>query len=580
MSGLEVVGVVLGALPLIITAVDQYRASKRLFKVFRHKEPYIDRLIQTLRAQKFLLETDLSMTLKETFGDPDFVQSTSNFAQTTSLLFENQEVARRVQENLGDGYEHYIVALSQCEQALAEIAGHISGLASGEQDLSALVQAYPQRNGSYEFTRKIKFALDRGELERRIKDLNDATMMLSRIRDYSLSRTRATIPSRSSAVTRTTTSFKSIREHACRLYSAISATYRGSCHPQHGAHLFLQSRADLLDGKHRRLKKTPVAFTISFDPVGRADIHCSSSITEVMVLEEDTLTSYSNNSAIYSGPSTSHEPSIEASHVSYQLPTRTETNSSSTITTFPSTSRHPSSTLSIIRDLCLHLSRMTELRGLQLSRDCHLWYHQSTRTIISSEPCTATSVVYSLDQVLQPSSTMKLLLNSRIALSFNIASSVMQLNLTQWIHTPLTSNMIRLLPESPDRRGPAIRPFISHRFSSSFEVMCASNFRRIMLELGIILLELWHAKTFAVYAAEVEKPLDDSFGVRYDVARLWLDTSRDDVLPFYLDVVTRCVECIFATATANLDWNDTTLRESFYGYVVKPLWDNCPAELR
>lgn len=126
MSGFEVVGVVLGALPLIITAVDQYRVSKRLFHVFRYKEPYIDRLIQSLKEQKFFIESDLHMTLKETFVDQEFVQ-------TTSVIFDNPQVAEAVEEYLGDGYQHYIVALSRCEQILADIAGNIGGLASDKQ---------------------------------------------------------------------------------------------------------------------------------------------------------------------------------------------------------------------------------------------------------------------------------------------------------------------------------------------------------------------------------------------------------------------------------------------------------------
>ena len=178
---------------------------------------------------------------------------------------------------------------------------------------------------------------------------------------------------------------------------------------------------------------------------------------------------------------------------------------------------------------------------------------------------------------MQPTAPMRLLLNPRMALSFRIASSVMQLNLTKWLHQPLTSDMINIV--SGDGRS-GIRPFISHAFSPDSGEPQLYQVRRGVLELGILLLELWHSRTLVAYAAEANVPLTDSFAIRYEAARGWLDSSRDEVLPYYLTVVTRCVEGTFFSNTADLDWNDTAFRESFFEHVVKPLWENCPASLR
>lgn len=130
-------------------------------------------------------------------------------------------------------------------------------------------------------------------MEKRIKDLNDATLLLRRIRDYSLPRAGVTLQSGSSAAAKITSSFDSIREHAHRLYTAISTAYRGSCHAEHEAHLLLQSRADLMERKRAKLKKPPVSFTISFGPVGDATSYHPNHTTEVKVLEEELLTSQS-----------------------------------------------------------------------------------------------------------------------------------------------------------------------------------------------------------------------------------------------------------------------------------------------
>lgn len=56
----------------------------------------------------------------------------------------------------------------------------------------------------------------------------------------------------------------------------------------HGANLFLESRADLLDRKHRTMKKKPVTFTLSFDPVGHTDGQPSHLAMEIKAWESDT----------------------------------------------------------------------------------------------------------------------------------------------------------------------------------------------------------------------------------------------------------------------------------------------------
>jgi hypothetical protein len=48
MGGLEVVGVVLGALSLLISALEKYKTTSQRIKYFRYKEPFIIKLIHLL----------------------------------------------------------------------------------------------------------------------------------------------------------------------------------------------------------------------------------------------------------------------------------------------------------------------------------------------------------------------------------------------------------------------------------------------------------------------------------------------------------------------------------------------------
>jgi len=52
MSGFEVTGVILGAIPVIISALEQYKKTRETWRRFRQKALYIDRLIQARKSRK------------------------------------------------------------------------------------------------------------------------------------------------------------------------------------------------------------------------------------------------------------------------------------------------------------------------------------------------------------------------------------------------------------------------------------------------------------------------------------------------------------------------------------------------
>ncbi|CAI7565882.1 unnamed protein product [Penicillium manginii] len=190
MSGFEVVGVVLGAIPLLISAIEKYKATSQRLKYFKYKEPYIAQLIQSLEDQKFFLESDLYIPLNSTHLEED--QINHLLCQPNPDLFQDAEISQALREYLGDGYAPYQRA------------------------------AHPMKNGKYELTKKIKFSLQKEDLEKRIKDLNDSTAMLRRIRETSALKTDVTLQSTSRTITKFTSALNTVQNYAHRLYSAIS----------------------------------------------------------------------------------------------------------------------------------------------------------------------------------------------------------------------------------------------------------------------------------------------------------------------------------------------------------------------
>ena len=172
----------------------------------------------------------------------------------------------------------------------------------------------------------------------------------------------------------------------------------------------------------------------------------------------------------------------------------------------------------------------------------------------------------------------------RMALSFKLASSLLQLGLTPWLMNAWTKEEIcfmHLRASHTNGDGPlrfeVKHPFIIHRFMKNPERRLPERrlpdkraVKRQMLELGVLLLEIWHETSLEKWAASEGLIIQSSYGSRYDAARKWLSES-DTVLVSYWDAVDRCIECDFPALS---DWKDSAFRKSVCEGVVKPLCHN------
>ena len=197
-----------------------------------------------------------------------------------------------------------------------------------------------------------------------------------------------------------------------------------------------------------------------------------------------------------------------------------------------------------------------------------------------------------LEQIIQETSRkspVKLTWNliQRMNLSFNLASSLLQLYSTPWLTECWTKQNIcfRRLPPSSQANGIILafepdRPFIVHRFSG---VPAAGQPHKVeakyqLLNLGIILLEIRHQNSFESWALAHGFTLDGSYGTRYTAAARWLRDSWGEVELSYFDATARCIECTFQTRSAIPTWEDLDFRKSICELVIKPLWSNCSTD--
>ena len=119
---MEVAGLLIGAVPFMISALKQYAKARRGIRQFRRTSLYLAHLIQALREQKFYLETDLEQLLRAA-GFEEVITSVDYGDPQAFIL--NTSVAAKLGPYMGKAYDPYIEALSLCEESVKEVLKRI-----------------------------------------------------------------------------------------------------------------------------------------------------------------------------------------------------------------------------------------------------------------------------------------------------------------------------------------------------------------------------------------------------------------------------------------------------------------------
>ena len=119
---MEVAGLVITAVPFMISALKQYTKARRGIRQFKRTSLYLARLIQALREQKFYLETDLEQLLRAAGFEEDVTSADYGDLQAFIL---NTNVAAKLGPYMGNAYDPYVEALSLCEESVKEVLKRI-----------------------------------------------------------------------------------------------------------------------------------------------------------------------------------------------------------------------------------------------------------------------------------------------------------------------------------------------------------------------------------------------------------------------------------------------------------------------
>jgi hypothetical protein len=164
----------------------------------------------------------------------------------------------------------------------------------------------------------------------------------------------------------------------------------------------------------------------------------------------------------------------------------------------------------------------------------------------------------------------------RTALALSLASSVLQLQGTDWLTKPWTKRSIYFPATEP--HGAKIheaQPVILLPIDGgprNVTKIATSSPLSVLLELTILLLEIWHYTPLERWAREKELLFDESEKSRRDIAEQWFRATSRMLPRLYCDAVEACLGfCAGRLWT----WKEVDFQERLCENVIKPLKVNC-----
>lgn len=420
-----------------------------------------------------------------------------------------------------------------------------------------------------------KLVMNITDLKKRIQEIDSGTRILERLSKAILKNRRAAASHVSSpASNRFTKAFRLMRRLTDGLFAAIQEGFRDRCHENHGVKMYLADRFDdarkIPRHRHDKDQDNPLlTFEISFSAESQD--------------AEDKF----------------HEASIQVfsgwdanvTHDESQLINQTKTIVAFMVTAPPS----PASNIHCIaiQNICntIRGSRKVRLRlSLAHQGDWQLGVLSENNSENEDEQMTssATSECHiphsiSLGHILQdPSKSCAFKLRIKLALRF--ASSFLLLQRTNWLAQDSSKDTIFFHHQLPSTehnpRGSKFdleRPFIVRNFDGQTVQQTENKPQQIMaafLELGILLLEIWHLTTLEARFEGCD-PTAGNFNGRLVKALDWRDDEHSNVEGLYGQAVTFCLTGVRDMGTPAIDWDNIQFWNSICNRVLEPLSQLC-----
>ena len=442
------------------------------------------------------------------------------------------------------------------------------------------------------YRKGIKLALGKSDIDEHIARLDAVASLTGRLLDAGNAIRQMDTTASPKTFKKVVGSLNRVRNYANQLYTAIMLGWVPGCHSTHDVKLYLEDRAEepksLAYSTKRR--KPCISFKVIFASGLNAGPEMLWHESEVEIIETVVEERRIVSSTVSQG--------INEPRLTFSLPIEASPTELMTIE---------------VQNICLSIAKAKRERRL-----LHLYLHNHQRlhcnhmghsgnslvaASVSRPPIQTISLKALLSASLATQNrSRKMLLRPRMLLASVLASTLLQLSATPWFGKLWSKDTIHFLapastsPTSSDRSASTFsdcsetvsstspnpaevdltRPLISETFENSgakLDSQRTLNPRSVMLELGIMLLELWHETTFEAHFPAL--PPNDDYYNRVSFAHRWLEESEASLIPAYSEVTARCIRCLFDGIPVNPTWEDETLSMGIIKGVIEPLHAMC-----
>jgi len=247
MSGIEIAGLVLGAIPLIVAALEHYEDIISPGKALYRFHGELGRAIQELGNQHALFEQSIEVLLRPITTDQELSEMMDN---TNSDLWQDPEIEQHLRNHLGKAYSPYTRTMVEIQRVMIGIASKLDNLEGVKHltraGLEAIISQHAAakvdgKHQKFEISKRIKFTMKRKKIRESLEELRLCIETLDKFQVKADKIAENDLLYRSDGQAKAILSVEMIRKNAKELYRALSKTWCAA-HPSHLAGLMLEHR--------------------------------------------------------------------------------------------------------------------------------------------------------------------------------------------------------------------------------------------------------------------------------------------------------------------------------------------------
>ncbi|KAI9699903.1 MAG: hypothetical protein M1820_006965 [Bogoriella megaspora] len=555
MSGIEIAGLVLGAIPLLISALEHYEGALDSAYAFFKWRGELSTAIRKLLFQRTSYEQSVRILLNPITTEQELSDMMADSANT---LWKSQDMAQALRGRLGEAYQAYMLNVEQIKRITESLAGKLDIDGADkvtQQGLEAIVLANRPRNVNnkvvFHFGKAVNFTMKRQKVRKLLEELETCNGWLD---TYASKAEKLEESYKATKKSKFVTSLQTIEKNAARLYNSLSRAWC-SAHTSHHAGLLLEPRL----AKKRK------------QAVYRQKGYPENSDAELFAL------------SLLKAPSTRKWFEVEfrlfEELAAYQPDSSTVQIKVSTVsssTRSPTAPLEPAS-LELVENLCSILQ--------QPSHPCIGFCLDSNDDLRGAYPAQPRAVAFvdhavSLEEILlRRQGSLSKEVEEVYSLCITLSSSLLQLSQTPWLHhTWGKADIIFLRAKDASKSSIDLKhPYLTreHAKSNTKSIRHSSapdNDCSKLLALGVLLMEINSGKPIEhLRRAEDTSPNNERNElIDLQILRRWmLEQKNKGELTFaFYSAIAHCLKC-FVDPTASLQ--NPEFRTTIESQILSPL---------